>query len=348
MKKETFSQAIGEIKTEYLDEALMYKKSNQRLIFYKKPLGKAILAAVLCLFLLLGLNILDPFNKASILVYAYGTNERISSTGTVLSTGKVNTDGSMTGSPLSFYIQGNDIKTIRYSVKNQWIDFIDWTQKRDEFGVAKNFTVSYGSDEHEYYYLVLNWEPNELWEALSTKDISIKDLPQELLEDTIVLEILYNNNKTETKAIKIDLQDNGKFVASFVDYSITKQDDFINRPDSPPIDRSILYKQGINTETQNKTKDTTSYKESLTTKELETAKIAAQNYYKNTVWTINDISVTENSDSQYSNKNIEAEYHVGDIIIFKVTAIRNNAIENRFISVARKDKNNWSVINEGF
>jgi len=348
MKKEIFSKAIGEIDTKYINEALMYTKSTRKLLFYKKPTGKILIAAVFCICLLLGLNILYPFNKTAVLAYAYETNEKISSTGTVLSTGKVNADGSMTGTPLSFYIQGNDIKTIRYSVKNQWIDFIDWTQKREEFGIAKNFTVTYGSDESEYYYLVVNWEPNKLWEALSAKNISIKDLPQELLEDTIVLEISYSNDKTETKAIKIKLQDNGDFVASFINYTITEQDNFVNRPDSEPIDRSILYKQGSDAETENKTKDSKSYKEALTTDELEAAKTAALNYYENTAWIIKEINVTENTNSQYSNENIEAEYDVGDIIIFNVTAIKNYETEDRVISVARTNKNNWTVINEGF
>ncbi|WP_099467567.1 hypothetical protein [Konateibacter massiliensis] len=350
MKKETLSQAIGEIDTKYIDEALTYTESIKKIHFYKKPIGKTIIAAALCLGILLGLNIFSPSNKTSVLAYAYGTDEKISSTGTVLTTGKVNSDGSMTGTPLSFYIQGKDIKAIRYSVKNQWIDFVDWTEKREEFGAAKNFTVPYGSDESEYYYLVVNWEPNELWDALSAKNIVLEDLPQELREDTIVLEISYINGKEETRAIKIKLQDDGNFVASFENYSITEQDDFVNRPDSKPIDRSIPYNQenNIEAEIKNITKDSISYKESLTTEELEAAKTAALNYYTNTVWTIKEINVTENTNSQYSNENIEANYDVGNIIIFDVTAIKNNEIENRIISVVRTDENNWSVINEGF
>lgn len=66
---------------------------------------------------------------------------------------------------------------------------------------------------------------------------------------------------------------------------------------------------------QNKLKDSKSYKEALTAQELDTAKTVALNYYENTEWTIKEINVTENSNSQYSNKNIEAEYDVGNIII---------------------------------
>lgn len=348
MKKEIFSKAVEAIDTKYINEALMYKKSTQKLLFFKKHSTKILIAAVFCICFMLGLNILYPFHKTTVLAYAYETNEKINSAGTILSTGEVNDNGSMTGTPLSFYIKGKDIKTIRYSVKNQWIDFIDWTQKREEFGIAKNFTVTYGSDESEYSYLVVNWEPNELWEALSGKNISIQNLPQNLIEDTIVLEILYTNGKTETKAMKIKLQDNGDFVASFVDYTITQQDDFVNRTDSEPIDRSILYQQGSDEKTENKTNASKSYKEALTSEELEEAKTAALDYYENTVWTVKEIIVTENANTQYSNDSIEAEYEVGDIIIFHITAIRNDKTEDRMISVARSNNNGWTVINEGF
>jgi hypothetical protein len=348
MKKETFSQALGEIDTKYITESLLYKNPVKKIFFYKRPFGKIIIAAIFWLCVLLGLPILYPFSKASVMVYAYGTNEKINKTGTVLSTGTINDDGSMTGTPLSFYIQGNGISTIRYSVKNQWIDFIDWTKKREEFGISQNFTVPYGTDENDYYYLVVNWEPNELWNALNTKKTSLIDLPQELREDTIVLEITYCNGKTDTKAIKIKLQENGNFVASFVDYKITKQDGFINRPDSSPIDRNILYNQGSDAKTQNTAIESKHYKETLTTDELEAAKTVALNYYQNTVWTIKEINVTVNTNSQYSNENIESKYDVGNIIIFDVTAIRNNNIENRLISVARVTENTWTVINEGF
>lgn len=50
-----------------------------------------------------------------------------------------------------FYLSGKDISTVRFSCKNQQINFMDWTEKRDEFGLAQNFTVSYGEDESEYW-----------------------------------------------------------------------------------------------------------------------------------------------------------------------------------------------------
>lgn len=348
MKKGTLSHAIGEINPKHISEAMEYEKSNRKVYFYKKYLGETMIAALLCIFILLGIGAFYSFNIMTIKAYAYETNEKIGRAGTVLSAGKVNNNGSMTGTPLKFYIQGKNIKTIRYSVKNQWIDFVDWTKKREEYGVAKNFTVSYGSNESDYDYLVINWEPNELWQAISDKNIAIIDLSQELREDIIVMEISFMNGKTETKAVKIKLQDNGTFVASFDNYSITKQDDFVKRPDSKPIDRNILYDQSSDAGLDGTTKEPPSYQKALTADEIKAAKAVALDYYKNTVWTINNISVTEDTNIQYTTKTMEAEYNAGNIIIFDVVAVRNNEVEKRTISVARKDIGKWFVINEGF
>ena len=40
---------------------------------------------------------------------------------------------------LMFYLSGKNIKSVRFSCKNQKIDFRDWSEKRDEYGEAKNF-----------------------------------------------------------------------------------------------------------------------------------------------------------------------------------------------------------------
>lgn len=67
---------------------------------------------------------------------------------------------------------------------------MDWTEKRDEFGLAQNFTVSYGEDESEYYYLLIDWVPNAtIRELTDNANSTIAALPQELREDVIVMEI---------------------------------------------------------------------------------------------------------------------------------------------------------------
>jgi len=222
-----------------------------------------------------------PFGGLVVKAYAYGTNEEITKTDTILSSGTITNDGTMTGHPLQFYIVGKDIATVRFSCKNQWIDFVDWTEKRNEYGIGKNFTVSYGSDESEYYYLVIDWVPDDTIQMLTdNKDIGIKDSPAELREDVVALQMTYENGKTATKAMKIGLWDNGKFIASFGDYTITDQEKFIEQPDSKPISNDISYAQGSDAASQNSKNEATSYHSALSEKEIEAAKAVVLDYYK--------------------------------------------------------------------
>ncbi len=214
MRKETISQAIGGVHTRHINEAMNCNISNRKTTVLVKPFGRSIIAAALCLCLLIGFGVLMPFGELTVRAYAYGTNEEISKVDTVLSTGTITDDGEMRGHPLQFYIVGKDIASIRYSCKNQWIDFVDWTQKRDEYGMGRNFTVPYGEDESEYYYLTIDWLPKyTIRELTDNKDAVIASLPIELREDIIVLQITYENGKSATKALKVRLQEDGKFVA---------------------------------------------------------------------------------------------------------------------------------------
>ena len=77
-----------------------------------------------------------------------------------MNSGTISDSGRMKGSPLQFYLAGKDIATVRFSCKNHQINFMDWTEKREDYGNAQNFTVAYGEDESEYYYLTINWVPN--------------------------------------------------------------------------------------------------------------------------------------------------------------------------------------------
>ena len=113
---------------------------------------------------------------------------------------------------------------------------MDWTEKRDEFGLAQNFTVSYGEDESEYYYLLIDWVPNAtIRELTDNEDSTIAALPEEMRNDIIVMEITFENGKTLTKAITVSLLEDGTFFAKFDDYEITAEDSFIDRPDSEAI-----------------------------------------------------------------------------------------------------------------
>lgn len=240
MNSMKFSEAMSELDSKYVDEALSYKKKAKKPVWIK--LG--VLAACLAIVVAIG-GILAPFSDNMIVsAYAYGTDEEITTAGAVMNSGTISDSGRIKGSPLQFYLAGKDIATVRFSCKNQQLNFMDWTEKREDYGNAQNFTVAYGEDESEYYYLTINWVPNAtIRELTDNKDSKIATLPEEMRNDIIVMEITFENGKTATKAITISLLDDGTFFASFGDYQISEEDTFINRPDSEAIPRDILYLQ---------------------------------------------------------------------------------------------------------
>lgn len=236
-----FSEAMGELDGKYVDEAIHYKKKARKAVWVK--LGAA--AACLAVAAAIG-SIFVPFHGGmAVSAYACGADEEITAAGAVMSSGTISDTGEMKGHPLMFYISGRNIASVRFSCKNQQINFVDWTEKRDEYGNAQNFTVAYGEDESEYYYLTIDWVPNALIRELTDHaDSKIVSLPEEMRHDIIVMEIAFENGKTAVKAITVSLLDDGTFFAVFDDYEISEADTFVNRPDSEAIPREILYFQG--------------------------------------------------------------------------------------------------------
>ncbi len=241
MNSKKFSEAMSELDTKYVDEAISYKKKTKKPVWVK--LGA--IAACLAVAIAIG-SILNPFRGGMVVAaYAHGTDEEIPTAGAVMIGGTISDTGEMKGQPLKFYLSGKDIASVRFSCKNQQINFMDWTEKRDEYGNAQNFTVAYGEDESEYYYLTIDWVPNTLIRELTDNaESKIATLPEEMRQDIIVMEIAFENGETTTKAITISLLDDGTFFASFGDYQISEEDTFVNRPDSEAIPRDELYSQG--------------------------------------------------------------------------------------------------------
>ena len=176
MNAKKFSDAMSELDNKYVEEALNYKKKAKKPGWIKWGAMAACLAIVLAFSV-----ILAPFNGGmAVTAYAYGTDEEITAAGVALNTGTISDNGEMTGHQLMFYLTGKDISTVRFSCKNQQIDFVDWTEKRDEYGLAQNFTVTYGEDKSEYYYLTIDWIPNATIRALTDNaDTTIATLPTE-------------------------------------------------------------------------------------------------------------------------------------------------------------------------
>jgi hypothetical protein len=340
---------IGYVDAQLIEKAENYasvKERTSKLRFFKNPCGRAMVAAVLAICMVAwGISIFSPFGGMTVTAYAYGTNEEIPAAGAVINTGTISDTGEMKGHPLMFYLSGKGIATVRFSCKNHQIDFVDWTEKRDEYGIAQNFTVPYGENESEYHYLTIDWVPNAtIRELTDHAEATIATLPAEMREDIIVMEITFANGKTTVKAIKISLLDDGRFFASFGDYKISDSDDFVRRPDSKAIPRSILYSEGTTqadekNHEEESTVTSTDNPRKLSDEDIIAAKKAALDYYSHTVFTVNSIEYIEpGTDSRAEGK-----------CNFMVNVSKGGVVQepDRLIQLDRED-GSWKVINEGY
>lgn len=244
MKAQRFTEAMGEVHPRYITESIQYRKEPQKRALAKWGALAACSAILLAAWALVSTGLLSAPFRGSISVHAKGTDQEITAAGIVIRTGSIRDTGEMTGKPLMFYLSGEGIASVRFSCKNQQLRFTDWTEQREEYGKARNFTVAYGPDASEYYYLTIDWEIDAIIRELTDRpDSSIATLEEEMRHDLIVMEITFENQETATKAIAISLLDDGSFFASFDEYEIAETDTFVRRPDSPAIPREILYAQ---------------------------------------------------------------------------------------------------------
>lgn len=243
MQVKQFSDAMGEVNERYVTEALTYRKAC-------RPAWVRWSAAAACLVLaavLLAAGMLAPLAGMTVTAYAAGTDAEIPSAGAAFAAGTFHEDGTPGGYPLMFYLKGSGIETVRFSCKNGQIRFTDLTGRRAAYDFAQNFTVPYGAaagDEADYPSLLIEWLPRPMMEALADADTGIADLAADLRQDIIVLEIAFANGRTATRAVTIDLQDDGSFRAAFRAYRIRKSDVFVGRADSQPMPKDA---QGADT-----------------------------------------------------------------------------------------------------
>lgn len=323
MKRKEISEIIGNINTRYVEEAENYIPREKRRLEVSNTMKWRTIAAMLVICMIVGgIYIFSTSEKMIVEAYAYGTNEKISAAGATMTTGTITDDGDMTGHPLMFYLSGEKIKSVRFSCKNQKIDFRDWTEKRDEYGEAKNFTVNYGKNEKEYAYLTIDWIPNTIIRELTDKKESrISTLPKILREDIIVMEISFFNGEKTVKAIKVKLQDDGTFFATFDDYKIQKEDDFIKRKDSKTIPRKILSgKNGVKTGVSKKSK--------------RRARKAVKNYYRKTVFELVSLKIKKQSKNKIT---FWAKVKKGGVLQEPDRSIRLRLVKGK-----------WNVVGEGY
>lgn len=336
MKREDISKAVGNISTRYIQEAGEYTASRKRVKSFRKLAARAAVAAaavmVLC-FLAWRIGMHRPFHPMSVNAYAYGTDEEITAAGAVIHTGTISDDGEMKGLPLMFYLSGSNIEKVRFSCKNQQLSFRDWTEKRDEFGLARNFTVPYGEDESEYYYLTVDWEPNDIIRELTDhEDSTIATLPDKMREDTIVMEVAFANGESAVKAIFISLQDDGTFFARFEDYQISDADDFVKRTDALTLrELSKRKEEEIKESKSSDAPDSTVAPDSTAAPD---AIEAAKEYYSGTVFEVISMEAAKCTENK---------------IVFSVCVSRDGVIQepNRRITLKRKG-GKWKVTGEGY
>lgn len=236
MNREYISDAVGGIADRHVSAGYTRQRRGRQWLW--RPL-----AAVLAIAVLVGgmWFLLTP-KGVTVSAYAAGTDTELTGAGESFTTGEISDSGELTGHPLMFYLTGENIDTVRFSDKNEFINFVDLTEQRDEFGFARNITVPYGERESEYSFLVIDWMPKHIISRLRDGDYgSIRDIPEELRRDIIVMEITFQNGAKTVKAVTVELRDDGSFFAVFDDYEIGEADDFVNRPDAVTRSREDIY-----------------------------------------------------------------------------------------------------------
>lgn len=174
----------------------------------RAPLGLRFAAAVLALCLVSALCVqLFGASPLTLSVCALDSGQSLTE-GAWISGGHVNDDGSSDGG--LFYLAGEDISTIRFTTQNQYLTFKDWSDQRPQVWRSQDFTVDYGPNEEDYDKLVLYWDCYDALMALDDPDTNVTDLPDHLRHDTITMTATYEDGRTLTQAINVDIQDNGE------------------------------------------------------------------------------------------------------------------------------------------
>lgn len=312
--------------------------------FYSKGfLGKKILRPVFVgiICLVLGIGIFTFLGESStFVVYAYGSDTQITDTGFEFSTGVIHNDGKMQGQLMQLYVKGDNIDTIRYSCKNQYLDFTDWTESRTNYSVEKQFTVSYGKKESDYSYLVINWNPdNTIRKLTDNANSTINNIGEELKNDIIVMEVTFMDGSTLVKAINITLQDNGKIMTKLQDYVVTNNDSFILNPEKVKPSQEEIDKDNelqIN-----------NFKHSEIA--IEEAKEVVKKYYSNFSGEHEIVAIEYTENSNLLSDEVINEYKGWDIIEFKAYEKSMYPQIARTILMAKENsKKEWIVINEGY
>lgn len=139
-------------------------------------------------------------------VYAFGSGEEITSGDSWFNGGHINDDGS--GDGVLFYLGGEGVASIRFTTENQYLTFKDWSGRQEQVWRSQDFTIPYGPDapaDKMVYY----WDYLDAWELLHDEDVTVTDLPDHLRRDTITMTATYDDGRTLTQTLSIEVLDNG-------------------------------------------------------------------------------------------------------------------------------------------
>ena len=330
---------IKQYQTDY--NQTLVKKKNIFPFGVNHKILKPIFAFLLCFIIVVGVV---PFvnQSTAITVYAYGTNTEITSQGVEFTTGTISNSGEMKGHMFQMYTTGKAIEYIRFSCKNQYINFSDCTDKRQPLGMRKNFTIRYGQPESEYKYLLINWEPNDTIRTLTDNaNMGIQKLSNTLREDEILMNISFSDGTSTMKAIHIKLEDNGNIIASYNKNVTTSDPDYF----IPKLeDKNINSNEPIQTTPTPNDNNSSGIEFSAT--DISSAIEVAKKYYAEKT-NLNIISITIDTNNIYINQDYGKEYSAENMIAFKVYVTSTDA--PRSIILGRVHQNDsWKVLNEGF
>lgn len=319
MTRSELSGAVGRISDRHIEEAAHYTAPRRR-----APIIRTAVAALLALCLLAGIGALAPSGGTAVAAYVCGTDTPLTRAGSVLETGTIRDSGEMTGHPLRFYLMGEDIARVRFSCERQRLSFTDWTEQRASYANVQNFTVDYGADAAEYYYLTVDWTPTDTIRALTDHaDTTLATLPEALRRDRIVLEITFADGSTATRAIDITLREDGAFSAAFDDYTIQPADDFVRRADALPVS-SLLPAHEPEAEDA----------PAVDTPDAEALFAAARAYYAPTVFAVEALRVTSCDGAEAT---LSARVSRGGVV----------QEPDRTVWLSYRD-GAWTVVNEGY
>lgn len=165
----------------------------------------AVAALALCLVSVLCFQLFGS-TPLALQVYAYESGAQLE--GGQVSGGRLNDDGS--GDGAVFYLLGEDIQSIHVTTTSQYLTFKDWTGARDQVWRQQDFTVAYGPDASVYDKLVFYWDCFDASELLHDPAVNVTDLPEDLRRDTITLTATFENGKTLTRVLEVEVLDDGE------------------------------------------------------------------------------------------------------------------------------------------